>query len=230
VSLAALLVAVGISLVYVERIIRWLARPVDGVLPQFAFFSPTEPLIAYVKVAGLSGLMLAMPVILAQLWGFLRSGLTWRERSYGIVVVCWGSVSFLAGAAFAYYVVLPVSLRYLLGVGQAYLEPVISIDRYLSFVTTLVLWFGVIFELPVILVALTKVGVVTPAWLRQQRPYAILVLLIMAAVMTPTTDAVNLLLMTTPLVLLYELSILISRLAPFLTQLTTVSSPSNTPR
>ena len=207
------MVAIGVSVAFVERIIGWLQRPAAPHLVRFAFFSPTEPLIAYVKVAMLAGLIVSMPVILGQLWGFIRSGLTSRERSLGLAFVCWGSAQFLAGAAFAYYGLLPVSLRFLLRIGERYLEPVISIDQYLSFVTTLLFWCGVVFELPVVLLILARLGIVTPEWLRQQRPYAILALVIIAAVVTPTTDPINLLLMAVPLVWLYELSIVITRWA-----------------
>jgi sec-independent protein translocase protein TatC len=197
----------------VTRIIGWLQRPAGDFLPRFAFFSPAEPLLAYVKVAVLAGLVLAMPVILSQLWGFARSGLTFRERWYGLAFVWWGSAQFLAGAAFAYYGLLPVSLRFLLSIGAGHFEPVLSIDTYLSFVTTLMFWCGLIFELPVVLLILSRIGIVTSEWLRQQRPYAMLALVIVSAIVTPTTDPVNLLLMATPLILLYELSILITRLA-----------------
>ena len=213
ICLAVLLLSSGISWFRVEWIIGWLQRPAAHFLPRFAFFSPTEPLMAYLKVAMLGGLILAMPVLLAQLWGFVRMGLTWRERYYGLALIWWGSLLFLTGAACAYFLLLPVSLRVLLEIGQGMLEPVISIDRYLSFVTTLVFWCGLVFELPIVLFVLAKVGIVTAEWLRQQRPYAILVLVIIAAIVTPTTDAVNLLLMTLPMVLLYELSILMIRLA-----------------
>jgi sec-independent protein translocase protein TatC len=213
VTLAALLVAIGLSMIHVERVIGWLQRPAEGRLLQLAFFSPTEPLVAYVKVAVLAGLILAMPVILSQLWRFVRTGLTRGERSYGLAFVWWGSLQFLAGAMFAYYVLLPVSLKFLLGIGQSYLEPVISIDRYLAFVTTLMFLCGLVFQLPIALFVLAKAGIVTAEWLRQQRPYAILVLVIIAAIVTPTTDPITLLLTAIPMTLLYELSILITRFA-----------------
>ena len=212
-SLAALFVAVGVSLVWTERLIRWLQQPVAGFLPRLAYFSPVEPLMAYLQVACLSGVMLAMPVILWQGWGFIRSGLTPRERSSGFTLIVWGSAQFLAGAAFAHYGLVPVSLRFLLGIGSDFLQPVISIGQYLSFVTTLIFWCGIIFELPVVLVVLARIGIVTSEWLRQQRPYAILALVILAAIVTPTTDPVNLLLLTMPLILLYELSIHLARFA-----------------
>lgn len=211
VMLLVLMVTVGGSFFFVERIIGWLRRPAEHLLPRFAFFTPTEPLVACIRVAGLSGLILGMPVVLWQAWGFVRSGLTRRERCYGLVFVWWGSLSFALGAAFAYYVVLPASLTVLLGIGSRYLEPVISIDRYLAFVTTMAFACALVFELPVVLFALAQVGVVTPEWLRQQRPYAILVLVIVAAVVTPTTDPVNLLLLAIPMAILYEASIVVTR-------------------
>ena len=212
VSLAVLLVTVSFSLAHVTRLIKWLQRPAEPFLTRFAFFSPTEPIVAYMKVGVLFGLLLAMPVILAELWGFVRSGLTLRERSYGLSFVWWGSVLFAVGVAFAYFGLLPVSLRFLLGIGAGALEPVISIERYLAFVTTLAFWCGVVFELPLVIFLLAKVGVVTPEWLRQQRPYAILVLVIIAAIVTPTTDPVNLVLMALPMVGLYEISIWVTRI------------------
>ncbi len=213
ISLAALLLAVALSFLHAERLIRWLARPAGGLLPQFAYFSPTEPLLAYLKVALLAGTVLAMPVLLWQVWGFIRSGLTGPERVSGMAFVWWGSVQFVAGVAFAYAVLLPAALHFLLGIGQGLLTPMISIDRYLAFTTTLLFWCGVVFELPVVLFLLAKLNIVTTEWLRQQRPYAILLLVILAAVVTPTTDPINLLLLAVPLLLLYELSILITRLA-----------------
>lgn len=213
VSLAALLIAVGICFTQVEQIIQWLQRPAGALLPRFVFFSPTEPLLAYIKVSVLAGLVVAMPVILWQVWAFIRTGLTPAERAYGTAFVFWGSGLFLLGVSFAYYLLLPASLHVLLGIGRGYLEPMISIDQYLSFVTTLALWCGVVFELPIILWLLARVGIVTPEWLRQQRAYAVLVLVIVAAIVTPTTDPVNLLLMAVPMVGLYEVSIVVARFA-----------------
>lgn len=213
ISLVALVLTSSLCATQVGRIVGWLQRPVKAWLPTLVFFSPVEPLIAYAKVAVLSGLILAMPVILSQLWAFVRSGLTPRERSLGRVFVWWGSAQFLVGVVAAYRVLLPLSMRVLLGLGQGTLEPVISIDRYLSFVLTLAFWSGVVFELPVVIVLLAKVGIVSPGWLREQRPYAILVLVIVAAVVTPTTDPVSLLIVALPLLLLYELSIFLARFA-----------------
>jgi len=211
--LLAFVLAAAVSVTQVERLIEWLRRPAGELLPSLAFFSPTEPLAAYLQVAALAALILTTPVLLTQAWAFIRSGLTEPERGYGLAFVGWGSALFIAGVAFGYAVVLPVSLRVLLGIGRDVLEPVISLQRYLGFATTMLCWCGVIFELPVVLWLLAKVGIVTAEWLRQQRPYAILCLVIVAAIVTPTTDVVSLLIMTGPLVLLYEISILLTRWA-----------------
>lgn len=210
-SLAAWLIGVGVSLTQLDRLLGWLQHPAGVFLSGFAYFTPTEPLVAYLKVALLGGTLLAMPVFLAQGWGFIRGGLTWPERRLGRLFIWWGSAQFLLGAAVAYLVLVPAALRMLLSIGQGRLLPMLSIDRYLAFVTTLIFWCGVVFELPVVLALLARVGIVTTEWLRQQRPFAILVLVILAAIVTPTTDPVNLLLLAIPLILLYEFSILITR-------------------
>jgi sec-independent protein translocase protein TatC len=211
ISLAALLIAVAVAWTQVDRLLDVLLQPAQPWIPRLAFFSPTEPFTAYLHIATLAGLAVAMPVLLWQVWEFIRLGLSRQERVWGTTFIVAGSGLFVAGVAFAYAVVLPLSLRVLLGIGRIALEPVLSIQQYVSFVTSLLFWCGVLFELPMLLWLLAKVGVVSAEWLRQQRPYAILILVILAAVLTPTTDLVSLTLMTIPLLLLYELSILIAR-------------------
>lgn len=212
-SLLGLLAAVGFSLTQADRLIGWLQAPAQPWLPRLAFFTPTEPLVAYVKVGLLGGVCLAMPLLLWQAWAFVRTALNAQERRYGVGFVWWGSAQFAAGVAFAWYIIVPVSLRVLLQLGAGRFEPVLSLNAYLSFVTSLLFWTGVIFELPVLLWLLAKVGVVTSEWLRQQRPYAILVLVLIAALVTPTTDVVSLVLMSVPLMGLYEISIWVTRWA-----------------
>ena len=211
ISLLAWLLATAGCGTQAAWLLAWLRRPVADLLPAFAFFSPTEPLVAYVKVSVLAGALLALPVVLWQLWGFLQGGLRPTERRLGGVFIAWGTLQFAAGVLFAYAILGPVSLRFLLGVGRTTMVPVLSVDRYLAFYTGLMWWCGVTFEVPVVIALLAKAGIVTAEWLRQQRPLAIVGLLILAAIVTPTTDPVNLLLLALPLLALYELSILLAR-------------------
>ena len=212
-SVLALVIGVGIGTVMADRIVGWLLKPATPFLWRLAFFTPTEPLLAYLNVAILAGVVLAMPVLLWQLWIFVSSGLTKQEQSLGVGLIGWGSGQFVLGLACAYFLIVPLSLRILFSIGHARLEPIISIEAYLGFATTIMWWCGVIFELPVVLFILAKLGIVTPEWLRQSRGYAILALSVVAALVTPTTDMVSLLLVLVPMILLYELSIIVTRFA-----------------
>ncbi len=212
ICVATIIATTIVGFVWAERVIGWLKEPAGVLLPRLAFFSPTEALSAYCKVALTIGIVLAVPMILYQLWAFVRIGLTGRERSYGVMLVGWGSLLFAAGVAAGYYVCLPMFLKFLLRIGWPNLEPVISIDQYLGFVTSVLLMCGLIGELPLVIVLLAKLGIVTPAFLQRQRPWAIIVMLVISAVATPTTDAFTMLVMAVPLIVLYELSIWICRL------------------
>ena len=208
--LVTVIVASVASFFFADRILGWLKQPADGLLPRLVFFGPAEGLAAYMKLAVASGLVLSLPVILSQVWAFVRPALTWRERYYGLAFVWWGTVLFLAGAALAYVVCLPLFLRFLLGVGSAQIEPVISVQRYLSFTLGVIVFCGVLFEMPLVVFVLARLGILPPALLRRRRGIAMLGLIIVAAVVTPTTDAVSLMLTTIPLALLYEISIVVS--------------------
>ena len=208
-----LAVAVGsvASWCVAERLLEWLKRPAGWYLPMLAVFTPTEALMAYMKLALGGGVVLAMPVMLYQLWHFVQAGLTWRERALGLAFVWWGSVLFALGAAFAYWVCLPAFLKFLLTIGAPALQPVISVDRYLSFVLGTILSCGVLFELPLVIVLLAKLGILMPESLQRHRGMALLILTTVAAVVTPTTDAVSLAMMTVPLAVLYEIAILVAK-------------------
>ena len=199
-----------ISFRYAEGVITWLKRPAGSSLPKLAFFTPTEALTAYMQVAVVCGVILALPIVLAQIWAFVKPALTWKERYYGLAFVGWGSVLFAAGVAFAYFGMLPTFLTFLLGFGGPDLQPVISIHQYLSFVLGIVLASGILFELPLVIVILTRIGLLTPESLQRHRSIAVIVLLTIAAIVTPTTDAVSMVLFSIPLLVLYELSIWVS--------------------
>ncbi|HAM39933.1 MAG TPA: twin-arginine translocase subunit TatC [Candidatus Omnitrophica bacterium] len=211
VSLLAVAAAAVVSLAFADRLLAWLKRPAEPYLTRLAFFSPAEGLMAYLKVTLIAGLALAMPVVLYQMWAFVRPALSWKERASGIAFVWWGSLLFALGGAFAYTVCLPLFLKLLLTVGGGAFEPVISVNHYLSFVTGVIVLCGITCELPLVVVMLTRLGVVSPAWLRRMRPLAWLTMLILAAVLTPTTDAVSLMFVAIPMALLYEAGLVIAR-------------------
>lgn len=167
---------------------------------------PLEPFSVRMKASFAIGLFLAAPVTVYQLWRFVTPGLTTRERRWSAPFVISSQVMFAAGIAFA-YLVIPQGLRVLLAIGGPGIEPLLSASEYLSFFLRMSLAFGLVFELPVVAIFLTLVGVVTVGGLRKARPYAIVVMFIAAAFITPTTDAVTLLLLAGPMIAFYELSI-----------------------
>jgi sec-independent protein translocase protein TatC len=172
--------------------------------------TPTEPFLAFLKIGLFVGLMLALPVILFQLWRFITPGLTAKERRMGIPFVLSSLVLFGAGTVFAFAVV-PRGLAFLFSFGGDNLVPLLTIDRYLSFLFFLVLAFGLSFELPLVLLFLTGVRVISSAQLRRWRRYALMGTVVFAAVATPTQDPYTMLLMAVPIYLLYEGAILIAR-------------------
>lgn len=213
IGLAAVVVTSSLTLWKAGWLVGWLKRPAGDRLARLAFFGPTDALAAYVQVGVLAGVVLASPILFYQAWAFVRPALTWRQRASALAVAGWGSALFVAGTALAYWMVLPWLLRFLLGVGSPYLEPVLSVNRYLSFVLGVLVTCGLVCELPLVILLLTRAGIVSPELLRRARPVAWLILVIAAAVITPTTDAVTMILATIPLIALYELSIAVSRLS-----------------
>jgi sec-independent protein translocase protein TatC len=168
---------------------------------------PLEPFSSRMKTSVVIGLFIGGPVIFYQLWRFITPGLTRRERRLSLPFVVLSQMMFGLGLAFAYFVI-PQGLRVLLGLAGPQVDTFLSLDEYLSFFLTTSVAFGLVFEMPLVLVFLAMVGVVSAAGMRQARPYAIVAIVVVAAVVTPTTDAVTLLLMAGPMIFFYEFSIL----------------------
>ncbi len=190
---------------------RAVASLPETITEKLIVTTPTEPFLAFLKIGLFAGLGLALPVILYQLWRFITPGLTKRERRLGIPFVLASLVLFAVGTAFA-FAILPRGLAFLFSFGGDNLVPLLTIDRYLSFLFFLVLAFGISFEMPLVLLFLTGVRVISSAQLRSWRRYAALGTVIFAAVATPTQDPYTMLLMWVPLYLLYEGAILVARL------------------
>lgn len=167
---------------------------------------PMEPFSVRMKSSVVIGLFVGGPVIFYQLWRFITPGLTVKERRFALPFVVLSQVMFAVGMMFA-YVVIPQGLRILLGMAGDRVDIFLTLDEYVSFFLTTSVAFGLVFELPLVLVFLSLVGVLSAASLRRARPYAMVAIVVVAAIITPTTDAVTLALMAGPMALFYELSI-----------------------
>jgi len=174
------------------------------------FLSPTGGFMIRIKLSVFSGILISLPVIFYQIWQFVVPGLLNRERQYVPLIVFFSTACFLSGAVFCYFVVLRFGLRFLLGFETEDLVATISVNEYLQFVTMLILVFGLIFELPIISFFLTKMGLLTPAFLKHYRRHSIVVMVIVSAIITPP-DVFTQILLVVPLLILYEISIIISR-------------------
>lgn len=209
ISVLALVGATMFMFVFTGTFLEILLVPSGGIKP--IFLRPTEMFVTYFKVALIGGAALAMPVIVYNLIRFVVPGLKPNEKKYLYFVVPVTTLLFMAGLAFGYFVLLPFALRYLLTFGGDIAVAQISIGEYISFVTTLLLWLGAAFELPVIIVFLTKVRIVNHKQLRSYWKYALLGAFVAAAIITPTPDPINQAMVAIPLYLLYEIGVLFAR-------------------
>lgn len=197
---------------YAEKIIVILTSPITALKYNLIVISVTEALFTKLKVAVFTGLLLALPVILYQLWTFLLPALKTSEKKYLRYLVPMSFFLFIAGIAFGFKVVFPLGVKVLLTtfvVGS--IVPMVTLSNYLSFTIAFLLPFGLIFELPLIILFLSKLGIVSPKYLKEKRKYAILIIFVVAAALTPGPDVISQLLMAAPMYILYEASILVSR-------------------
>ena len=208
-SLIPSAVGLGISLYFTPAVMKFLTRDLKT---ELVFTTPTEAFWTYMKVAMIMGLFIAMPIILWNVWAFVAPGLHKHERKYAAPFVIIGSCLFLAGGTFALFVVVPFAISFLVTFGQDQgLRAMITVSSYIDFILKFTLAFGVVFEMPVVITLLSMLGVVTPQFLSKNRKYAILINFVIAAVLTPTPDIVNQSLMAGPLIILYEVGIICSR-------------------
>ncbi|MGC9336090.1 MAG: twin-arginine translocase subunit TatC [Anaerolineae bacterium] len=207
----ALFVATGVSFIFVKQVFQFLIAPMGDTLPQA--LKPTEVLGNYMKVALICGVTIAMPVIVYQIGRFIAPGLTKKERRYLLLLVPGATLSFVAGVVFAYYVMMPAAIPFLLGFLSDVVEQRWAIGEYLSFVTSLLFWIGVSFELPLFVYFLAKIGLVNAEMLSRNRKYAIIGIAVLSAMITPTVDPLNMALVMGPLVILYELGVILAKIA-----------------
>ncbi len=202
------------SYYFSTQLFDFLMLPIIENLPEgstLIFTRPAEGFMTYLKVSIFVALVAAIPFILYQIWRFVAPALYKHEKQIVVPFIFFGTVFFLLGAAFCYYVAAPPAFKFLLNeYSSQYVKAFPSIREALSFIMALMLGFGIIFEFPLIVFVLARIGIVTSGWLRQKRKYAILLSAVVAAVLTPTTDAVSMMFMFVPIIVFYELGILVA--------------------
>ena len=203
--LIALAITTAGSFLFAERIIDLLAQPA-GSIEALQSIEVTENVAVFMRVSLLSGVTIAMPVILYELLAFVIPGLKANEKRWVFLAIFFGTILFLAGAAFAYFVMLPASLTFLLQFLGVSTKPRLS--SYINFITSLIFWMGMAFQFPILIFSLAKMGVVSVKALAKGWRYAIVLIAILAAMITPTVDPVNMALLMAPLFALYLLSVL----------------------
>ena len=211
-AVIALGAAFAVCLCFARPILDFLLRPILPMLGEDrpVFLELTEPFLLYMKVAFLAGLFLAAPVVLYQAWAFIAPGLYAHERRYAAPFVLFATFFFIAGGAFGYYVGFPVAARFLLGVAEGF-QPNLRLSGLFGFESKIILGLGLVFELPTVIYFLARLGLVTAGFLWHHFKYAVLIIFILAAIITPTPDIVTQCVFAAPMILLYLLGILIAR-------------------
>ena len=212
VSIVAVFVSFLAAWAWAPDIFEFLARPIRRVLPPgqgLAYTTLTEPFLMYFRVALLAGTLIASPVLIWQVWLFISPALYRREKRWIVPFVGFGALFFLSGCAFAYYEAFPLVVGFLIGVGKPF-QAVITINKYVSMATKLILGLGLCFEMPIFVFFLARLGIVSERWLLSKFKYAVLVVFILAAVITPTPDVATQCVFALPMIALYLLGIAIA--------------------
>jgi len=212
------LLAVGILFVpayyFSNELFEFLMKPLIENLPEgssLIFTRPAEGFTTYLKVSFFAALFLAVPFMLYQAWRFIAPALYKEEKQIVIPFIFFGSLFFGLGAAFCYYIASPPAFKFLLNeYSSEYVKAFPTISEALSFFMALIFGFGLVFEFPLIIFILARIGIVTSKLLREKRKYAVVVSAMIAAILTPTTDAISMMLMFVPIIIFYELGILVA--------------------
>ena len=197
---------------YADRIVGWMQQPImdalkhNGMPQTLVYLNPTDPFNLYLKIGAMAGVFVTCPFVLYQVWMFISPGLYRNEKRY-VVPFMFSTVGlFLAGGAFGYKLVYPAALEFLIGYGKQF-QPMITIHEYTDLFLTVILGLGVVFELPILVFFLALMGVVSAGWMWRNVRYSILVIFIIAAIITPTTDILNMCIFAAPMIGLYLASI-----------------------
>jgi len=212
-SVIGILLGTIIAMIFIDFFVdKILLLPAKTANFKLQNLRPFGQLFLYFQVAIMLGLILSFPNVVYQLWKFIAPALKSKEKKYIKWIVLFTTFCFMCGVVFAYYIMLPLTLKFAAGFGSASIENNFSIDEYLSIVLNIILGAGLIFELPMLSFFLSKIGLLTPKLMRKYRRHAIVVIMIVAAFLSPGTDPVSQVLLAVPLVLLYEISIFVSKI------------------
>lgn len=223
-AVLSVLVMMMVSFVFSNDIIKLLLYPpmiIPNIKPPIEMMRPVITqvqglMMVKIQVGLISGIILSLPIILFQLWRFISPGLRKKERRYAIPIILSATICFIIGALFSFLVVIPITLNFLLSMGNIdkelgiVIENMIDLDSYLGFVSGFMLITGLTFELPVLAFFLTKIGVLSHKFMRKYWRHAAISSLVIAAIVTPTTDMITLFVVAAPMVVLYEISIWVS--------------------
>jgi sec-independent protein translocase protein TatC len=209
VACIAIAITTAISFLFTTDIIKLLLIP-SGVAKLVAL-SPTENFTTYFRVALFSGFALSMPVVLYEIYAYIDPALHPNERKFALTLGPFVLLLFVAGMLFCYLVLLPNALKFLINFGSEVIDNQLRASEYLSFVTLFIVGMGVVFEMPVLIYALIRLGVVQRSWLTSRRRYVFLIVFVLAAVITPTPDPFNQTIVAIPMYLLFELGLLLAR-------------------
>ncbi|MFA6078969.1 MAG: twin-arginine translocase subunit TatC [Candidatus Omnitrophota bacterium] len=213
ISLVSLGIAAVASLPLSPYILKALKYPAGSAIQKLAFFGPEEAFMVYMRIGIMCGVIIASPVIVYEFWAFIAPAIEDKFKKNMAYFIVFSLASFIAGCAFSYYILLPKGLAFLLNFGSEDLVPIISATKYISFATGLILACGIVFQMPVLSFILTRIGVINASFLRRKFKYAVIVIGIFSAIITPTTDIFNMIVLMIPMILLYEISVWISAIA-----------------
>jgi len=208
------IIAIGVAFLacwhFAEPIYAWVQAPLTKFLPpgdqKLAYTHLTEPFMVYMKVAFFAAIFVASPIIMWQVWRFISPGLYKRERRYAAPFIIFATAFFLLGGYFGYAVILPGACAFFVETGQKF-KQMIKIDEYFSFASTIMLASGAVFETPILIFFLARLGIVTPQFLLQKSKWAIVLSFIIAAILTPSPDMVNQTMLAVPMIALYFLGV-----------------------
>lgn len=209
-SVIVVVVTTVISFIFAPQIFEILKSPAGEI--NLIFIEMTEMISIYMKVSLAGGIVLAMPYLVYQFIMFISPALTRREKKRVYLILPWIALMFIGGVIFAYFILVPPAMKFLVTFGSDIATPQIKIGNYISVVSRLLLAIGFVFEMPVITTFLARLGIITPKWLSDKRKLAIILAFVLAAIITPTFDPVNQTLVAAPLIILYEISIWLAKL------------------